>query len=204
MLNIQSIKLADGNVVECPRMNDSVRLEKACGPYRTARQCIEQCKFSETKTNLLSTFAGLQFICIDRIDDWKGYMPCLSEHCVEIQGACAPKCGSFNYIIKQVVALLQEANDRRFAQRDASKNSTALDVDRFSKVFADSCSRIYCFNHCSREMTNNFCGMGALALSEDIQWISLSSMFYSLRQWGVEIEWPVECKTLAAHLRKKL
>jgi len=199
MLNIESKLSPEGIIVECPRMNDSVRLEKSCGPYRTAKLCIDECPQSDAKTTLLNTWGGLQFICNDRIDDWKGYMPCLSAHCVEIQGACAPKCGSFSQILHKVVEVLREANNQRYAQ-----NSTALNIDKFSSVFGESCSRLYCFNDCSREMTRNLCGNGAFALGQDIQWETLASMFYSLRQWGVNIEYPLECKRLAGHLNKKL
>lgn len=199
MLNIETIQLADGTAVYCPRMNDSMRLEKSCGPYRTARQCIDQCPQSDSKTTLINSFGGLQFMCIDRIDDWKGYTPCLSEHCEEIQSACSPKCGSFGFIIQQVVRVLQQAN-----YQYAQGNSSAIDVNKFSKVFGESCSRLYCFNDCSRNMTTNYCGNGALSLAEDIQWTTLSSMFYSLRQWGIDLEWPNECKTLSYYLRKRI
>jgi len=200
MLNLQS-KLSNGTIVDCPQMNDSVKLEKSCKPYRAAKQCIDTCPESDAKTNILHSLSGLQFMCIDRIDDWKGYTPCLSEHCVQVQDACDPKCGSFYFILKQVVDLLRQANDNRYARPG---NATTLDLGQFGKVFADSCSRIYCLNDCSREMVRNFCGNGALNLGEDIMWTTLSSMFYSLRQFGVNVEWPIECKNLAINLRKRL
>jgi hypothetical protein len=140
-------------------------------------------------------------MCIDRTDDWKGYTPCLFEHCAEIQSVCAPKCGSFKDVIKQVGGLLQEANDQRFAQGEFKDNSTELEIKlRYSKVFSESCSRLYCFKDCSKPSTINGCGKNAWITNVDLQWTTLTSMFYSLRQFGVNIDWPTECKTLAMQL----
>jgi len=200
MLNIQAFQTPDGIYVGCPQMNDSLRLEKSCGPYRTAKQCIDACPSSDAKTLVVNTWSALQFLCIDRIDDWKGYSPCLSEHCIDIQGPCAPKCGSLVSILKRMVGFLEDANN----QRDASQNATALDVNKISKFIGESCSRLYCFNQCSQNTTINFCGTGAFYMSEDIQWTTLSSMFFTLQQWGVNIDWPLECKTLQAHLARRL
>jgi len=195
MLNMEPLTLADGTTVGCPPTNDSARLEKACKPYRTARQCLDQCPFSEEKTNLYSRFAAFQYMCIDANDDIKGYTPCLNDHCLEIQSKCAPKCGSFNQVLKVAMRLLNEANDRRTAQ-----NTTSYSVKKVEKVIADSCSRIYCYNACSRDQTINYCGTGAFAMANNMQWVTFSSIFYQLRDWGLDIEWPIECKTLVARL----
>jgi len=195
MLNLQPVQLADGKTVGCFPTNDSARLEKACKPYRAARQCLDQCPFSEDKTNLYSRLAALQYMCIDANDDWKGYTPCLNEHCNEIQTKCEPKCGSFNQVLKIAMRLLNEANDRR-----TSSNQTAISIQKVTKVITDSCSRIYCNNACAHDMTVNYCGNGAFALANNIQWETFSSIFYQLREWGVDIDWPIECKTLVKRL----
>jgi len=204
MLNMESIQVPDEgpykwHAVECPRMNDSKKLERSCGPYRTAKQCIDVCPDSDAKTTLLNTYSSLQFMCIDRVDDWKGYTPCLFDHCAEIQGACVPKCGSFKNVVKSVTGLLQEALDKQ--NSDYSDNSTALDMENFAKVLSESCSRLYCFKDCSKEITKNVCGNNAWIMNIDLQWTTLTSLFYSLRQQGnLKIDWPLECKTLAAQL----
>lgn len=200
MLNMETIQVPDEgpfkwHAVECPRMNNSAKLERSCGPYRTAKQCIDACPDSDAKTTLLNSYSSLQFMCIDRIDDWKGYTPCLFENCVEIQGACTPKCGSFKNVIKRVTGLLQNTNEQI-----GSGNSTALDMENFATVLSESCSRLYCFKDCSKEITKNVCGTGAWIMNVDIQWATLTSMFYSLRQSNLKIDWPLECKTLAQQL----
>jgi hypothetical protein len=197
MLNMEPLQLQDGTTVGCFPTNDSARLEKACKPYRAARQCLDQCPFSEEKTNLYSRFAALQYMCNDANDDWKGYTPCLNDHCSEIQTKCEPKCGSFNQVLKVAMRLLDEANERRTAQ-----NPTAINIKKVYKVISDSCSRIYCINDCAHDMTFNYCGNGAWAFANNLQWETFSSIFYQLRDWGVNIDWPIECKTLVARLSR--
>lgn len=199
MLNMESIQVPDEgpykwHAVECPRMNNSAKLERSCGPYRIAKQCIDACPDSDAKTTTLNSYSSLQFMCIDRIDDWKGYTPCLFEHCTEIQSACTPKCGTFKDVIKRMTGLLQDTDDQL-----AAGNSSALDMENIATVLSESCSRLYCFKDCSKKITKDLCGNGAWIMNIDLQWTTLTSMFYSLNQ-NLTVDWPVECKTLAAQL----
>jgi len=97
---IGSQKIKIGNLTEsCPgpmNKSDVAMLDSMCGSVKQLLKCSDSCPDDMVKNLSSIGLIPMKFMCVDKFEDIKKYMPCLSETCPDIQRTCVPKCGSVN------------------------------------------------------------------------------------------------------------
>jgi len=192
-------------------MNDTSKLDKACGPLKDLMKCAEPCPDSDIKKMALGAYKFTKFMCVDRIDDLKKNLPCMSDSCPDIQRQCVPKCGSIEASTDRVGGLLRNVqgvpDDSTSPPGHGGHGSTMppnsgrtpgkdVDMSTIKKMVADTCTTIGCFMTCSEAPTTKACGKDAYILGRDIIWTMFSALAQSMSSLGIQDQWPAECQSV--------
>jgi len=197
MMDVQSVQVGNTTAM-CPRMNDTSRLDTACSSLIDLKKCTDACPDTPIKKLTLSAFKGPQFICVDRIEDVKKNMPCLSEKCPDVQRTCIPKCGSVEGNTQKISDLMRKVHGAGQATTPSSAGQNKdVDLSQITQVIGETCTTISCFMACSEGPVTKDCGKDAYLLQRDLIWTMFSGLAQSMSSMGLQTQWPDECKALS-------
>jgi len=132
------------------------QLEALCGSHKEARQCLDACPDGEMRMVGMHALTPLNFMCVDRLEDFKQHLPCLDSICQSAESTCHPTCRQYQPSVDKLTEIQRDTQIRQ--------SSDAMAV---TKMVSDACEFIDCFNDCSRPLIVEKCGSGAADLQRD-------------------------------------
>jgi len=163
----------------------------ACNAYQQADTCLDKCVKSKTKDVIIK---GLQYICVDRLADFKKFMPCYKEKCSAVENECSTRCGMLSTgetgwwnqlgITNNKVQSTDQKEDE--TTTDAATTSATVinsgdDTNQGSDPI-DICRFVNCYINCSRPLVEKECGQGAYELLKVTSQILLSFVMTPIEQ----------------------
>jgi len=130
-------------------------------------------------------------MCVERSEDFKKYMPCLTSIGDEVQKQCEPACGSLDESVRRLARIQQQVRGPGSRSRGAD-----LDVPEIMQTVSDNCQLVGCVGNCSAEPMIRKCGRDAYDLQRDTIWTMLSSMAQAMSSIGLNSVWPPQCQAL--------
>lgn len=154
---------------------DLESLISSCDAYLKAGTCIDGCVKSPTKTAII---AGLQYICVDHLADFKKYMPCYVSKCSAMEAECGHRCGMLSEAELGWWNQLGINNKSTSDQQDETPvtevittSSPVLTTEASAGDDSDSmtdpigtCQFVKCYVNCSRPIMEKECGRDAFEL----------------------------------------
>jgi len=199
MMDIQNVKVGNTTAM-CPRMNDTEKFDRSCGLIKDLIKCTTPCPDTPIKKLSMSAFKGPQFMCVDRVDDVKKNMPCLSTSCPDVQQQCVPKCGSVEGNAQKITTFMSQVHGNAppaHAGTVPPGGQKDVDLSQITALVGDTCTTISCFMSCSEAPVTKACGKDAYLLQRDLIWTMFSSLAQSMSSLGLQTQWPDQCKALA-------
>lgn len=132
------------------------QVDTLCTAHKQANKCLEACPEGEMRNVGMNALTPLNFMCVDRFEDFKKHLPCLDSNCEFIEKSCQPSCRQYLTSVNQLTELQRDMNARQ------SYGAPAI-----TKIISDACGFIECFNKCSRPVIVDKCGPDAADLQRD-------------------------------------
>jgi len=165
---------------------DPKDFQKLCDAYRPGRKCLDSCDNTNLKTAALKGMALLQFMCVERFDDFKENLPCMNNASAAAEIACKPNCSEF----EQAVNRLEELAGNRDLVTQVSQQ-------QLTRTLAGSCLYVECLGHCGNPITEKQCGKKVAELDEELVKHVFNSLRNTVTALGAGDQLPKECVKLS-------
>jgi len=149
--------------------------------YKPFIECIDKCESSAELDEVQRSLKPVDFICVDRFDDYIRNLPCFAsyrnatlEKC--LYGICADKKDAPKKL-KEATAMLQYTRD----------------FSNIKKLMADNCELVECLWPCEKHIIKHGCGKDAARLMRDDLEVIQDTTKQTFVNYNLMMLWPHEC-----------
>jgi len=161
-------------------LHNPIWLKPACSVYENFRQCMTKCPNDIMKNMTLHLVEPFEFICTDRIDDAKDYLPCIFETCNKTHPDCDRKCRRYEKILEHM------PNEKH----DAARSEKMLEIEN---QLTHVCKYADCSLDCMYRKIKRQCGLDSANLEREF----IREIFVSIQEffsYAPDFEWPEACE----------
>jgi len=164
---------------------DPATLEKFCTIYKASRFRLAACGDSQMKTFAAKALAVVDFVCIDRYDEFVGAFPCIQKVDRLMDAECQTNCSAYESAAEKL------------------SSAGALIVKKYGpneikELFAQSCLYVSCFMNCQKPILEAKCGEKVLMLEMTSIGVTFRNLDDMMSQSAASNVWPRECKPLSS------
>jgi len=164
---------------------DPKDFQKLCDAYRPGRECLNACDTTDLKNAAIKGMGLLQFMCVDKYEEFKANLPCMNNASAEAELACKPNCSEF----ESSVARLEELSSNRDLV-------VQLTPQQLSSVLGGSCQYVDCLSRCGSPLTEKKCGKDVALLDEELVKHVFNSLRNTVTALGAGDQLPKACSKL--------
>jgi len=165
---------------------DAKKFEQFCDIYTPSSRCIRQCPDSDMKKFTVKSLKMVEYMCVERYDDFRKYGKCMDKAGKEIDEICTDQCSSYESGMKKLENL--------------TKENTNIDYDEYdiSDLLNQSCLYVGCLIQCDQPIMKQKCGQGAADLELDTIQVAFESLDDIMASTTGDGDlWPDSCEKLA-------
>jgi len=164
-------------------------LDSFCKLYIPRQKEISKCENSTLKLYVTDGFAIFDFICIERLDDFKRELPCLQKVDDEIQQKCTPNCTDD-----------KDAAEKFTKMGPSNALSSVMSQDNDTlEALAHFCTHLKCLVRCQTPIVKAKCGKPAVKLIHDGVRVTFKKLNELTVATSAQDSWPKECNRIAHH-----
>lgn len=161
-------------------MHNPIWLKPSCSVYEKFRECTTKCPDDMTKNLTLQLVEPFEFICTDRIEDVKYYLPCIFDTCNKSHANCDRKCQHY----KERLEHMPNEN------HNATHREKILEIE---KQLTHVCNYAGCSLTCMYSKIKRECGSGGAYLEREF----IEEIFISIQEFfshAQGFKWPKACE----------
>jgi hypothetical protein len=192
MENLGLLETEQSGAVVNPALYDPDTFDSYCDTGLAAKSCIFECAEmaspavkDEVVGVMKTSFAGIDYICIDHKQDFKDSLPCYERAEESVKETCRPKCGDVKSISRSL-------------EKDMNTAAARRDLNRLSKIIHKLCDLVHCQVKCNSKVMTRVCSDSkpARILNGFIQ-TAMRSMEELLKKTPDAIKfWPTSCRRM--------
>jgi len=163
---------------------DPEKFEQFCDIYTPSARCLDRCPKSEVKKIVQKGLAMLQYMCVDKYDDFRKHGPCMDKAGKEIDQICGEKCKEYGESVQKLEKLTEADNVEDYED------------DNVNALLSQTCNFVDCLMQCDQPIMAEKCGKAAADLERDtvrVAFRSLSDVLETAPNGGI---WPESCAKL--------